>query len=144
MLKHDNFYLKTVHKTHFRHRNHRECRDFDTREQFTSHKVGSNTRRVTVFDICQNLKRSLIRISEFPEASVMIEQLRVGITPRPHVVLGNHQNLLKVDRPELNKPELKEALELNKAASQPVFFLKTEANNKIVTHSAPGGRERTM
>ena len=86
MLKHVNLYLKTVHKTHFRHRNHRECRDFDTREQFTSHKVGSNTRRVIVFDICQNLKGSLIRISEFPEASAMIEQLRVGITPRPQVV----------------------------------------------------------
>ena len=77
---------ETVHKTHFRHRNHRECRDFDTREQFTSHKVGSNTRRVIVFNICQNLEGRLIRISEFPEASVMIEQLRVGITPRPQVV----------------------------------------------------------
>jgi hypothetical protein len=28
----------------------------------------------------------LIQNSEFPEASVMIEQLRVGITPRPQVV----------------------------------------------------------
>ena len=79
-------YLKTVHKTHFCHRNHRECRDFDTREQLTSHKVGSNTRRVIVFNICQNLEGRLIRISEFPEASVTIEQLRVGITPRPQVV----------------------------------------------------------
>ena len=52
--------------------------------KFTSHKVGSNTRRVIVFNICQNLKGSLIRISEFPEASVMIEQLRVGITPRQY------------------------------------------------------------
>jgi hypothetical protein len=86
MLKHDNFYLKIVHKPYFCHRNYRECRDFDTREQFTSHKVGSDTRRVIVFDICQNLKGSLIRISDFPEASVMIEQLRVGITPRPQVI----------------------------------------------------------
>ena len=54
MLKHDNFYLKIVNKTYFCHRNYRECRDFDTREQFTSHKVGSDTRRVIVFDICQN------------------------------------------------------------------------------------------
>ena len=86
MLKHDNFYLKTVHRTNFRHRNHRECRDFDTREQFTSHNVGANPRRVIVFNICQNLKGSLIRISDFLEASEMTEQLRVGITPRPEVV----------------------------------------------------------
>ena len=52
----------------------------------TSHKVGSDTRRVITFDTCQNLKGSLIRISEFPDASVMLEQLRVGITPRPQVV----------------------------------------------------------
>ena len=86
MSQHDNFYLKIIHKTYFCHRNYRECRDFDTREQFTSHKVGSDTRRVIVFDICQNLKGSLIRISDFPEASVMIEQLRVGITPRHQVI----------------------------------------------------------
>ena len=54
----------------------------DTREQFTT-RVG---RRVIVFNVCQNLKGSLIRISDLPEASVMIEQLRVGITPRPQVV----------------------------------------------------------
>ena len=77
---------ETVHKTRFRHRNNRECRDFDIREQFTRHSVGSNPRRVIIFDICQNLKGSLIRISEFLEASVMTEQLRVGITPRPQVI----------------------------------------------------------
>ena len=74
MIKHNNPFLKTVHKTHFRHRNHRECRDFDTREQSTSHKVGSDARRVIVFDICQNLKAnySLIEISKFTEAGVSL------------------------------------------------------------------------
>ena len=91
MLKHDNFYLKMVHKTHFRHQNHRECRDFwyswiiYESQSWLEHAYA---RRVIVFNVGQNLKGSLIRISEFPEASVMIEQLRVGITSRSQVVFS--------------------------------------------------------